>query len=78
MVRLRIKNSEAEAEYTRECRPHMDPERFRAVCLLVGFALYVVMVCVIAALCGFWALLWLWGFTAVIVLVQILRKSGDV
>lgn len=76
MVRLRMKNSEAEAEYTRECRPPMEPERFRAVCLLVGFALYVAMVYVVAALCGFWALLWLWGFTVILAVVWLLKESG--
>lgn len=71
MARLWIETDAGRAEYTYERRP-MEPERFKAVCLLVGFTVYAAMVCVVAWLCGFWALLWLWGFTAVLVLVWLL------
>lgn len=72
-MRLWMKTNAGELEITHERRQPMEPERFRAVCLLIGFTLYVGMVSVVAWLCGFWALLWLWGITAILVIVALLR-----
>lgn len=48
-----------------EHRP-MALERFKAVCTVTVFALYVGMTWVVALLCGFYGLLWQWFFTVII------------
>lgn len=45
----------------------MPEHRFKALRLLAAAALYIGLVWVVATLCGFWGMLWLFGLTVVLV-----------
>ena len=48
----------------------MHKQKFRAVCSLFAEALYVALVWVVASQCGFWALLWLFLLTVIVLLIH--------
>ena len=65
-MKIHFKKDGTAFEYeTRQMPEH----RFKALCRLAAAVLYIGRVWVVATLCGFWGMLWLFGFTAIVMIV---------